>query len=188
MFWIGIMYYHFGGKSLPWNIDVCLTAILFFAVGFWLKNNYINIREKITIISSVILFIFFGVINLIFGYLGIKIAGYGMEMFGSRYGFPPLTIISAFAGIFCVIIFSHWFNLSFIKYIGRNSLLYYAWHQTIIMPLVTGSLKYVGVIRDDMTTIEKFLEKIIELIIIVLVLTICNMVISKTKLKFMLGR
>lgn len=76
-----------------------------FAVGFWLKNNYINIREKITIISSVILFIFFGVINLIFGYLGIKIAGYGMEMFGSRYGFPPLTIISAFAGIFCVIIF-----------------------------------------------------------------------------------
>ena len=56
------------------------------------------------------------------------------------------------------------------------------------MPLVTGSLKYVGVIRDDMTTIEKFLEKIIELIIIVLVLTICNMVISKTKLKFMLGR
>ena len=53
MFWIGIMYYHFGGKSLPWNIDVCLTAILFFAVGFWLKNNYINIREKITIISSV---------------------------------------------------------------------------------------------------------------------------------------
>lgn len=74
MFWIGIMYYHFGGKSLPWNIDVCLTCNFVFCSGFWLKNNYINIREKITIISSVILFIFFGVINLIFGYLGIKIA------------------------------------------------------------------------------------------------------------------
>ena len=38
MFWIGIMYYHFGGESLPWNIDVCLTAILFFCSWILVKK------------------------------------------------------------------------------------------------------------------------------------------------------
>lgn len=46
-------------------------------------------------------------------------------------------VFSAFAGIACMIILARRWTFSLIRYIEENSMLYYAWHQTIMIPLVT---------------------------------------------------
>jgi hypothetical protein len=130
-----------------------------------------------------------GFINVCFGFLGIKIAGRGMEMFGSSYGFPPFTVLSAFAGIICVVIFSHWFNVGIIKYLGRNSMIYYAWHQTIMIPVVRFALNRIGISSAMITNDVVLLgERMLELLIIVALSTVCHMIISRTKLRFLIGQ
>jgi hypothetical protein len=185
---VGLVYYHFGGIALPWNVDVVLTSCIFFFGGYWFKMYYGKIREHINRNKSIVLFVVMGIINVCLGYLGVKIAGNGLEMFNATYGFPPFTLLSAFAGIFLIVIFSHWFNLSAIKYIGRNSLIYYAWHQTIMIPIVRAAFQYIGIPTETIAdTFALMGERIAELIIIVGLSTICHICISKTRLKFMVG-
>ena len=38
LFLLGLTYYRLGGVSLPWNVDVCFTAVLFFSMGYFLKT------------------------------------------------------------------------------------------------------------------------------------------------------
>jgi fucose 4-O-acetylase-like acetyltransferase len=185
---VGLLYYNFGGVALPWNVDTILTSSIFFFVGYWVKINYSQIREYINKSKSIIMFIVIGIVNVIFGYMGIKISGQGLDMFHNSYGFPPFTCISAFAGIICVVIFAHWFNLRGIKYIGRNSMIYYAWHQTIMIPIVQKLLQYVGITTAGLNSFTLFGERIFELLVILAMSTVCHIVISRTKLKFMIGK
>ena len=190
MFLTGLIYYHFGGIALPWNIDVILPASLFLFGGYWFQNNYERIRIYFTRKKSVICFFIFGIINICFGAIGVIISGRGLEMFESSYGFPPFTIMSAFAGIFCTIIFSHWFTIKFIRYIGQNSLIYYAWHQAIMIPLVRWGLKNTGITLDNISDNYVYLlaYRLFEFLIIILVLTLCQIIISNTRFKFMIGK
>ena len=185
----GLLYYHFGGAALPWNIDVIWTSSIFFFGGYWFKSYYPQICERLSRNKSILLFFIMLIINVCFGYFGIKISGKGLEMFGSSYGFPPLTLLSAFAGITCVVIFSHWFNLRGVKYIGKNSMIYYAWHQSVLIPMVRLDLEYIGISSSIISNNFALLgERILELMIIVALSTVYHICISKTKLKFMIGR
>lgn len=187
---VGLLYYESGGKPLPWNIDVCFTAMPFFFVGYFLKQ----FKDKTEIISSkklmnALLFIVFGLINVVFGYLNIKTTGKGLEMFDSEYANPIFTYISAFAGVFAVILFSKFFTLKPIRYIGENSLIYYAWHQTIMIPLTKMGLKFLGFSSPmDISEPYYWIYKLIQLLIIIIVLTAVTVIFEKTKLKILLGK
>ncbi|MDY3250490.1 MAG: acyltransferase [Candidatus Choladocola sp.] len=185
---LGLEYYKIGGPALPWNIDVCLTGLSFFFCGYVLKIYYPKLKEKMSIKISVLCLCVCVLVNIAFGYWGRQISGAGMEMFKSKYGFPPFSFLSAFAGIFCVVLISHYFTNRLIKYIGRNSLLYYAWHQTIMIPVVRSVFQIVGIPFENFPNDYAMLcERVIELIFVVFALTICNIIISNSKLKFMLG-
>lgn len=189
IFLLGLTYYKFCGVVLPWNIDICFTAVLFFWGGYWLKNNYTYIRTLINKRQSIIVLFVSFVINIVFGYLGIKISGKGMEMFYSSYGFWPFSILSAFAGIVSIIIVSHWFTINYIRYIGENSLIYFAWHQTIMIPIVRTTFLLIGIKCYDFNNYGSLLvERVFELIVIISVLTIFQLIISRSKLKFMIGK
>lgn len=186
---IGLMYYKLGGVPLPWNIDVILPSSIFFFSGYVFKIHYSNVLKAINKSKSIICFYIAVSANLIFGYIGIKISGKSLQMYQSSYGFPPFTILSAFAGIFSVIIFSHWFNLRIVRYIGKNSLIYYAWHKNIMIPIVQYILKCIGITCNENSSIYSFVcIRIIELILILILCTICHLLISNSKLKFMIGK
>ncbi len=190
MAFIGLFYYASGGKPLPWNIDVCFTAIPFFFVGNILKP-FKDKKEKILSKKSinVLLFIVFGLINVVFGYLNIKITGKGLEMFHSEYANPLFTYISAFSGVFAVVIFSRFLTLTPIRYIGENSLIYYAWHQTIMIPLTKIVFGHFGFEHPvDISQPYYWCYKIVQLIIILIVLTIPTVIIDKTDLRVFLGK
>ena len=187
---LGLVYYKSGGNPLPWNIDVCFTAIPFFFVGYVLKLNK-EATEKVLSkkFISVLLFVVFGLLNVVFGYLNIRTTCNGLEMFDSEYANPFFTYISAFAGIFAVIIFSGFFTIKPIRYIGENSLVYYAWHQTIMIPITSIGLGLLGFNSPtDIYEPYYWVYKGIQLAVIIIVLTIPTIIIEKTKLRVLLGK
>ncbi len=187
---VGLLYYESGGKPLPWNIDACFTAMPFFFVG----NIFKQFKDKTEKISSkksisVLLFVVFGLINVVFGYLNIKTTGKGLEMFDSEYANPLFTYLSAFAGIFAVIIFSRFFTIRPIRYIGENSLIYYAWHQTIMIPVTTIIFSYLGFQEPyDISQPYYWCYKLVQLAVTIIVLTIPTVIIEKTNLRVLLGK
>ena len=187
---LGLVYYKSGGKPLPWNIDVCFTAIPFFFVGYVLKLNK-EATEKVLSkkFISVLLFVVSGLVNVVFGYLNIRTTGTGLEMFDSEYANPVFTYISAFAGIFAVIIFSGFFTVKPIRYIGENSLVYYAWHQTIMIPVTKIGFDLLGFEHPtDISQPYYWCYKLVQLAVIIIVLTIPTVIIEKTNLRVLLGK
>ncbi|WMJ85878.1 acyltransferase family protein [Anaerocolumna sp. MB42-C2] len=185
----GLIYYKVGGIPLPWNIDVCLTGISFFYVGYLLKNiqklQEILFKNKLRIVNPILFF----VLNLVCGAETVRISGSGLEMFESRYGFAPLTFLAAFAGIFFVIIFSYSVDIKPIRYIGKNSLVYYAWHQTILIPIIEKVYKELHIFQFmGFSKTRYYIKMGTSLIIICIILTIVDLVIRHTKLKFMVGQ
>ncbi|MDD6038023.1 MAG: acyltransferase [bacterium] len=186
----GLLYYHFGGKPLFWNIDTCFTAMPFFFAGYWCKKHYEKIKQFLERnMKSFVLFVIMLAVAIVAGEMTRKISGKGLEMWECQYGCIPLTYLAAFAGIACVICVSHWFCPKAIRYIGRNSMLYYAWHQTIMIPLVWLLLDTVGIRLSIIAPYYQVVGyELLTMIIIVLILTIVNECIVRTKLRFIVGR
>ncbi len=187
---MGFAYYKYLKRPLYWNIDVCFMAYPFFFAGYFYKQKHQVIDKYLNNVkTSVPLLFLLGFVNSLFGYLSIKVSGSGLEMFLSRYGFIPFTYLSAFAGIVCVIIVSKWFTFKIIKYIGENSLLYFLWHQTIMLPLTCYFLNMLHIsIKGTGCLPYKVLFAVLQVIIITAVITLCNYIISHTKLRFVLGK
>ena len=185
---VGLCYYKLGGTPLYWNADVCLTAMPFFAFGYLYKLHAKQVDDFI-MSKSILFFAIFALINIVSWRLSLDETGLGLEMFESNYGNPIFTHIAAFAGIFCVIIASKWFTLEPIRYLGENSMIYYAWHQTIMIPIFTKVFSFVGIdILTSYGLIGSVIYKCICLIGIVAALTFCNWCIGKLGWKFMVGK
>lgn len=175
---IGFLYYKFIDITLPWNVDVCFMALPFFCAGFLYKLNATKVDKILdTTQYSIIIFLFSGVLNVV---------GQHLAMFCSGYGYAPLTFLAAFAGVLCVVIISKWSTVRSIKYIGKFSLLYFAWHQTIFIPISEKSLTYFNL--SFLGSFEIVVCTVFQVLIIIGLITICNLIISNTKLKFMLGK
>ena len=186
---IGLLYYKTGGLPLPWNIDVCFTALPFFFVGYAFKQSNRIGEKQYKKFLTILLFLLFGAVNVIFGYLNTKTTGKGLEMFDSEYANPLFTYLSAFSGIFAVIIFSKFFSFKPIKFIGENSLLYYAWHQTIMIPITKIGFGLLGFEHPtDISQPYYWCYKIVQFAVILIVLTIPTLIIEKTNLRVLLGK
>lgn len=187
---LGLVYYEQGGLPLYWNADVCLMAIPFFALGYLYKLH----AKSIDVVAdqlrfSIPLFVFLGIVNVIAWRKSLDASGLGLEMFYSNYGNPVFTYIAAFAGIFCVVIVSKWITIPPLRYIGENSMLYYVWHQTIMIPIVKKLFVLLG-----WNTLQSYgalgivSYKLLMLLAIIIALSICNWSVCKLRLKFILGK
>lgn len=107
-------------------------------------------------------------------------------MFNSSYGFAPLTFLAAFSGIYCMLLFSQWFHFGMVEYIGKNSMLYFAWHQSILMPLLRDFYMAIG-IPALLSVSQKYALILISVVLILLVLTAADKWIRNSGLSFMLG-
>ena len=190
MLLVGLLYASIGGPSLPWNVDVCFTTIPFFAVGYLYKRHVEKIDsllEKRLVAIGV--FVVSAILNLVCGMKSIDSTFTGLEMFYSKYGNPVYTYLSAFAGIICMVLISKAITIKPIRYIGENSMLYYAWHQTIWMPVLKGLMTAVGLGQLMYLGVwGNVLYMIIWLLGIIVVSTICDWGIKKAGWKFMLGK
>ncbi|WP_369016300.1 acyltransferase family protein, partial [Paenibacillus sp. GbtcB18] len=115
----------------PWGMDVALTSTVFFGIGYIVKKNIkpleINSIFKVSLI--IVLVFLLSILELLICKLNGRV-----DMNLNEYGNYAYFYLGSLLGIFCWIIFSKFLsNINFIKYIGRNSLLILAVHQTCIM-------------------------------------------------------
>ena len=95
-----------------------------------------------------------------------------MDVFHNQYGIWPLTYISAFAGIAWIVIMSHWIISRPIKYIGRYSMIYFAWHQHIFLTGVMALFTNFGLVLKES---ELYIFKVgyyllVDIIIVILII------------------
>lgn len=177
-----------------WNIDVCFFAILFFALGYVSRNGFlISLMELFKKKHlSIAFFVIFALANIILGTISYRTSGNFLEMYMGTYGIPGLAIPAAIFGILATVIFSQWFTLRGIKYIGMNSLLYYAFHQNIALPLVRDLLLILKIDGSSLKaagSVNCFIFCIIfEMLGMLLLLYIISILFNKTKLKILLGK
>ena len=180
-----------GGRNpLPWNLDVSLMAAPFFYSGYKYRINESKIIMHFnTCRKQLVLFLGFFVVSILCCFLSKIISGENVNMFKGTYGLPFLTLLSAFAGIICMVFFSMWRYIRSIGYIGENSLLYFAWHEQLCIPICGALLRQVGFPwNESWNNFQKLGYLFLQLLIILLILTIANFVITNTRLCVIVGK
>lgn len=134
---LGLGYYANGGVQLPWNVDVILTAIPFFYAGYFIRQKDL-ITAKIlplAVWQKLLAWAILMAVNIGANIMTFRLSNEGLEMYNMQYGSPVWTFLSAFAGVFGVIVFSTLFDLKPINYLGEHSMLFFLWHQAIFFEL-----------------------------------------------------
>lgn len=187
---LGLLFYSRVGRALPWNMDVFLMALPFFASGHYLSTH----PQKIAFLtktkfSTAFYLLLFLLLNFVCDSLSVGISGKILDMSYSSYGVPCLSYPAAFAGIFAMLIAAQLGTIEPIRYIGENSLLYFAWHKTIMIPITIKILNFCHFVLDESSSaLTVFCYQMLQLAFILAAITVLNMIISNTRLRFMLGK
>lgn len=181
---LGLIYYQLGGPALPWNVDVCLTASPFFGGGYviksLLKDKKFSVSPVFTIPIGIALF--FAVLFL--GRYSYDHYGTVLEMYMCRYANPLITYAAAFSGIGLTVIAARLVTVRPVRFVGRNSLIYYAWHQDIMIPIVWAIERALHLPdRDSWNLLFKGAFHLGETVFILAVLSVAVLLVSRTPLK-----
>ena len=143
-----------------------------------------NFIKTINHIKRIILIIITFILCSVTGYINLKYYN-GIDMYANQYGNPILMLISSFFGTLFIISVSSYINLKVIKYIGKNSLIYFIMHQFVFVCLsylVEGLFKPYG-----NSVLYKLLENTIYILVSLLIITVVNNVLIRTPLATLFG-
>lgn len=128
---IGYIYCLKVGIILPWAIDASLNAILFFIIGYVLKQC--ELFTKVTQRRYLLVYL---TVNIAVCVMQIMLQDTMLDMYSNSYGNYFAYILASISGIFSIITISKSFNLGcHLQFIGENSIIYYSLH-TIILSLI----------------------------------------------------
>lgn len=184
----GILLWENGILSLPWNIDAALVMLPFFYIGGKLRDvllysqSLIVCKKRYVIILVLVLGFFVWFLNS----WNIATTGERVDIYYSNLNMELLTFLTALIGIAMIVLLSMSYINRIIMYIGENSLLYFVWHQTIILPLLCRIYWRFGF--KNLPDIETNMLKCFSVVLTIIIRTILNMVIKRSKLKFVLGQ
>ena len=118
----------YGFLYLPWSIDIVPFAMVFYAVGFAVRN----LEEKVL---CKWLFPAYLVIGLALTIINLKITS-GLRyvnMYKADYGSLPLYFLAGIAMSLAILCLCKWIGKSkLFGYIGKNSLIFYGFHPTVL--------------------------------------------------------
>lgn len=185
----GALYAGAGYPALPWNLDACFGVMPFFAAGYLLKNSPKALSWLQEGNTRPIAFGLLTAGNLIVAFTVVKGLVPGMDVFKNQYGSPLWSYFGAFCGIGAAVLASQWVTARPIRYLGRNSLLYFVWHQTPVITAIYVFFPKLGIPMENYPSRLAMLgEKGLELALILLVLTLLNELLLRSKLRWALGR
>lgn len=175
----GILYNKYGGGFLPFNFDATLMVCPYFAAGIVSKqysfvDKYIlNFSQKQ---SSERLFVMNLIIAIGSTYLSYRLTGQRLDVFYAEYGVIPLTLVSALAGIACVIYICQFIHCKWLISIGRNSFVYFAFHQQIFITIINDYIEKYHLFST--VFVPKFSRIIFSFVLTVAILGITSMFIK----------
>lgn len=123
---------YFRGESyrIPLKIDDAMAGLLFFYVGIVAKK--MNVTARINV-SKLWLRCSFFVVNALILVFFVKLNG--MVNIDSNFNNPIFFLITSFAGIFMILVFSSLFangKFNFISWFGKNSLPIFVFHSLFL--------------------------------------------------------
>lgn len=166
-------YKRFIDVGLIWNAEIVLPAMPFFLLGYVVKKQKV-LFEKLTNWKLIPVYL---ALYVTIGFFNIKITGQSVDMYSNSYGNILLFYLAALLGTFFVVLLSKAINkISFINYIGKNSLIIFSLHQ-IVMKICRDCISNIE-LNNFQFVISEFLIFIISILI-----TICfNEIVKKTPL------
>lgn len=112
-----------------------------------------------------------------------RINGTTFEMYGSSYGICVFTISAAIMMSVAIFLFSLHFNFDILKYFGKNSMVYFAFHQSIAMVIA----RYIIGFVPQETFFEVIFTRILFICCTLFICFFMDIIIRHSKLKFMVG-
>ena len=184
---LGILFWRTGINTLPWNCDIAFVVLPFMYCGY--RTRLKGITNKLSIFNwHYAMFAFFT--TCLLGFVNYRHTGQRVDLFYSLFALEPLSYINSFVGIMTMIIVSKITNNSTIKYIGHNSILYFAWHQTIIFPFINYLYEILGLLQGDLfpQEIRMLILSTTTIILTISIITLLNELILHSRLKFIIGK
>lgn len=183
----GLLRYRLGWGSMPWNLDVALVAQLFFHGGYVVRNTgTANVAKQVKGLWRVMLIGCFLALNAGCGFLCIRLSGESLDMSIGMYGNELLTVASAFAGIFAVILISQNISSKWITYLGQNTMVIFAWHSRIMIVLCGFIYEYLGVFQGS-GMVSQILYTSVTFVIILSVLIPVTESIKRSRIHSLFG-
>ena len=183
---IGITLWHQGIIQLPWNTDVSMVTLPFFCLGHDLRRNT---RFQCLFSSNTFwkYATFFLLLNIAGAFIMYKLPIPTVDLCASHFSFEPLAYVSAIFGILAICLISNKWHFKYISYIGQNSLVYFVWQQDIGIMTVAKIMNCFHFLEDS-TGMMLLAKNIFILIFTLMLLTVLNEIIIKTKLKKLIGK
>ena len=188
LFCAAMAYYAFGGGPLPWDVDAVCPAVLFFWLGYRFRQQdrfTVGDLSKQRTVKLLLLALFF---NILFNVFSLILTGEGLEMYWCNYGFVPFVVLSAVCGIFFVFFLSQVTEWKAISYIGKNSMLYFLWHQAIIYPVLDAVYTKLGVNDYYASPVHFVLIVTTKVLFTCGILFLLNELLKKTPLRVLLAK
>ena len=185
---VGLIYFRMGGQPFYWNMDVCMTALPFFYVGYLCRQKEILEKYVFAFDKKWVLAVAAMSVMMVCLIVNLKFAGTHLEMFEGEYGIEPITYMGAFAGILCMILLSWKFDGKVIRYLGKNSMIYYAWHQTILLPIIEEFYRKHRMFQELRLSAPEYLTRsVLSVLIICVVLTLVSVIFNHSFLRVAVG-
>ena len=180
-----LVYWDKDGRAFYWNLDISLFVIPFMLIGSQLHEQRIMMKFSSRRIILVVFFFFF--CNIVLGALNYHITGRKTDLYYNDVDIVPVSYLAAFCGIMFIILISRLWTIKWIQYLGRNSLLIFAWHLIVY--------NWIGRLYDSLYFFQTplslsmiFVRDLVPLVLILVILIFINEVILHTRLKFIIGR
>lgn len=181
-----LFYYRNGGTTLYWCFDVGCVAQFFILLGYIFKLKYDGIGAFINSLNKIVLLILLFVVNICSGFACIRLSGSQLDMSVGIYGHEILTLISAISGIGALVLLCQMISNRFLIYLGRNTMIFFAWHSRIILVACGMIFGALGILQSS-DLWSQYIYCFVCLLIILLVLYPVTEGVKKTKARYLFG-
>ena len=150
----GFARYRLGFGSLPWNLDVAFVAQFFFHLGYQfmhmdkVREWFVGPMSMIRLTSILLVCL---IINVVAAKACIVLSGHSLDMSIGLYGNELMTMIAAVAGILFIVTLATVTHSQFITYLGRNTMILFAWHSRIVIVLCGMVYAHLGIFQTPDT-------------------------------------
>lgn len=166
--------------KLPFGTETAISVVVFYGAGFiWISNK----KAKAFIFKNkMLIFLFFLIIGSLLSTFDFNMYGHQIDMRLLHLNNYFLFYIDAFAGVFAWIAFSMFLQKNnFLEYLGKNSLILFAWH-TIIFDYLRVAQNLI--LNKQLFETLKILIPAIYTAISITIILIVNYLYKKIKLLF----
>lgn len=186
---VGMLYTKMVGVNLPWNVDVAFTAFPFISTGYCFGIAYKSKPQKVCRWFRWDAFLAAGVLYLTLVFLNEHLTGQKLDFAMNMYGVPVISLIAAFCGIYCSIFFTMKLptNEKILRYLGQNTYVYFAWHQSIVLPVLLELYQRIGIFQWE-GVINSMGRTLVTVPLIFAALYPFDRWLGKTRFRFCLGK